>query len=269
MPQQPQAPQQVPATPYPSPNATIARPAAAPYAQQPPYAPGYDQVAMQGIAPAPKKSNAAPIIAGVIAAIAVVGIIVAAFLTNGFGLVGGGGFGPFGNSDEAIIKRQISSFVETIKNPSDKDMELLGATSDDLDELRSYGIDPAELMRVLFRYLSCKVNNVSVDGDTAVASVTVSNVDFGKVYASIEAKAMDPNALAELMSYNMNGDNAALGKWVFKAISDCIDENKGNLTSVDIDLNFERRDGTWTIAELDTDELMSMLFGDMNIDSIL
>lgn len=213
----------------------------------------------------PAKRSVLPIVLGVGGVLAIVGIVVAGFFTNWFGVTGGGG-GLFEN-DETIIRRQVSSLFETLKHPTEEDIRVI-MDGDALTEIERYDIDPAELLTHFFKYLDYSIDSVSIDGDRATVELTVTNVDFNEVVNNVYAKLEEPEFYAEAFAAYMQGDEAAIVRWMLNLMYDLIDESSDTRASNQMTLHLQKdENGTWQFTDLDYDKLVSGLFG--NIDDLL
>lgn len=124
-----------------------------------------------------------------------------------------------GQSDEEVIRESLTQELESIKNLDDAFVDEMIADMD-VDELAAYGIDGAEFMKAYLDGFDYTVDGITVDGDTAEATITMTCKSFdGYQNALTEAATAiqdDPSAIQDMTESELN---LYLGELIMNTLS--------------------------------------------------
>ncbi|MBR0405724.1 MAG: nuclear transport factor 2 family protein [Eggerthellaceae bacterium] len=187
-------------------------------------------------------------------------------LCIGLAACSGGG----ATSEEDQIRAELDKTLGTLKNPTEESLKaLLGDDMSSLDSLaEQYGIDPIEMLQHFFAKFNYTIGDITVDGDNANAQVTVENVDFQKVLnGSMTDLQKDPDFAAKLASEYASGGEKAAYKLIFEKMYEAIDAAEDTVTNT-VDFKLTKTDGQWNINEEDLGNLISSLYGGLDLSSL-
>ena len=166
----------------------------------------------------------------------VVAATTAALLTFSLTAVTGCG----ASSDEDLIRDAITSELESIKT---LDEAFLAEMVDGLsaDEFTTYGIDPTEFMSSYLAGFDYSIGDISVDGDTATATVTLTCKSFSAYEESLTAKSSDAVQNNDLASMSEDEINKLIGKIMVEALNEV-----EPATTEPITLEYTKEGNVWT-----------------------
>ena len=171
--------------------------------------------------------------------------------------------GNSGPKEEDNIRSMIDATMAIFKNPTSENISeyIDDATAASLE---AYNIDLSDFLTHAFKNLSYTIDEVTVDGDTAQAKMTVTNVNLDE--------AMDA-ALAEFDKWTdtdeavqVYGDKGQDGLYqkLFDLLYEQIDKlGDGNTKTTEATLYLAKQeDGSWDITnDADNQEFYSALYG--------
>ena len=170
-----------------------------------------------------------------------------------------------GPSEEEAIRDALAAELDQIaQTPTEDEMrEALGGT---YDELVAYGIEPSELYAALYSRFEYEMGDVSVDGDTATVTLSVTNVDVGEALSNFERYAMEWMYSEEALEIVMTqGEDAYVAAGMRLLVDALSDEGLGTVTE-DVSIELRRdSDGSWRLA--DEDEAARALLGGVDLRS--
>lgn len=174
-----------------------------------------------------------------------------------------------GPNVEEAIRTGITAELDLLKDPTKKNLAAYmgDVEGDTLSTLDAYGIDMYEMLAHLLSKFDYSVGDISVEGNTATAQVTVTNVDIPAAMQAATDTMGTPETserLAEI--YNAN-DDQALMQAVIQIIYDAVDSTEG-VVSTDTELTLTNTKGTWTIDQASLDELISGIYGGLDLSSL-
>ena len=179
-----------------------------------------------------------------------------------FGLAGCGG--PKGPSDEELIRTSITELMDIFKNPTREKLEPY-IDSTDTSTFDEYGIDIYDFFAHVFKRLDYTIDEIQIDGDTATATLTVSNVNLSAIVTEA-SEQFSENVLDYMEEIDMSSDTAMqelMGK-LFELIYETIDTTEDfNTTSLTITLT--KTDGTWVIDDSSAEAFISAMYGGMEL----
>lgn len=149
--------------------------------------------------------------------------------------------GAQSQSPEELIRTDLINQLDPIKDLSP---ETLAEISDetDMDEFSEYGVDGEELMKSYLDGFDYRIDNIEVDGDTAVAEVTLTLKSYSGFSELIYEKAQNlANDSASLAGLSADQQKEKIGEIVMAAI------NETPVVETDtIEITYEKEGSTWT-----------------------
>lgn len=183
----------------------------------------------------------------------------------GFALVACGGSSAA--NDEKLIKDELAKVLDAFKNPTAESLAPY-TTDADLKQLEAYGVDYVELFQHLFKHFDYTINDVKVDGDTAVAKLTVENADITKVMNDLSANMTSDEAFVnELMSAYSSGGEQAMYPLIFEKLYTAIDAST-DIVKSDAELKLTKTNNQWDIDEDSMNDLVSKVYGGLDMSSL-
>lgn len=178
--------------------------------------------------------------------------------------------GGSATSEEDQIRAELDKALGTLKNPTAESLAtLLGDDMSSLDSLaEQYGIDPVEMLQHFFGKFDYSIGDITVNGDSADAQVTVENIDFQSVLSGAMTDLQkDPEFAAQLASEYASGGESAAYKLIFDKMYEVIDAAEDVVTST-VDFKLTKTNGQWDINEDDLTNLVSSLYGGLDLSSL-
>lgn len=175
----------------------------------------------------------------------------AAVLVVACGLVLGG---CSGTSAEDAIRQDLTSMLDEAKNLDDATIQEL-MDSMDTAQLEAYGIDGTELIRSLLDGFDYSINSITVDGDTAVASVSVTCKSATDLYNELGSVTDSLSSDPDFMTLLSDEDalNARIGELVMEAMDSLKPSTK------DLELTYTQTDGEW-VMDSSSSNALSQVF---------
>lgn len=151
---------------------------------------------------------------------------------------------------EQAIRDDLTATLDEVKNVDDATIEeLMGSV--DTSQLESYGIDGTEFARSLLDGFDYSIGDITVDGDTATAQVSITCKSAMDLYDELENMmtelSEDPDILSLLS--DEGAFNARLGELLMEAMDSLEPSTK------DLELTYTNADGTWTMDSSSAAEL--------------
>ena len=152
---------------------------------------------------------------------------------------------------EEVITESITAQLESIKTLDEETLKELSA--DELtEEFAPYGIDGEEYLRTYLDGFDYTVGEVTVDGDTAQADVTLTCKSYQEIEDGIENAVVEimetPEEILELTEEEIN---LKIGEVIMGAIGEIEPKETEPIT-----LTYEQKDGTWSEAK-ETEDLVA------------
>ena len=179
-------------------------------------------------------------------------VVLIASLAMGFTLVGCGGA-----SDEELITQAIDNEMSIIVEPDDETIQMLadeaaGAGS----AFDSMGIDSTELVKSWIDGFGYTIGEITVDGDTATAKMTITSKQLGPIMMDWQASFQE-NATAQ--SFTSTDDiYAYAGETIMEAINSASPVE----TEVTVELTKDGNDWTFDQGAANQTALMDAMVGD-------
>ena len=184
----------------------------------------------------------------------------------GLGLAGCGG----GNSDEALVRAAIENMMDAFKNPTKESLEpyMKEVDQSTLDQLDEYGVDIYDMLGHFFKHFEYTINDVTIDGDTGTASLSVTNADIEKaVQESTNGLMEDEEFVEEFRNLYTSGDEKGAYKLIFDKMFAAIDASEETVTT-DIEVKLTKKDGQWDIDDSSVNEFVSAMYGGMDLSNL-
>ena len=179
-----------------------------------------------------------------------------------FGLAacGGGNDGP---SDEELITASIDELITAFKDPgSEASKAVLGDIEDaDLSQFEEFGVAPYDFLARCFSRAEYTVDAINIEGDTATAELTITNVDLTAAMEAAAGEDLDAFlATDEGAAMIAAGDVTALYPKLMELFYARIDSSE-TMVSNPATLDFNKVDGQWVASDADIDQFVSALYG--------
>ena len=160
--------------------------------------------------------------------------------------------GCSGTDPEEAIRQDITTNFDEIKNLDDAAMEEFAEELGDTG-LESYGIETTELLTSMLDGFDYSIESVTVDGDTAVAEVSVTAKSMGELM-NMDADAMTDALMEDLMSGALDGnDDDAVNAWAGAYVMNLVDAIEPSEKTVT--LTYINGDDGWELDESSNSEV--------------
>lgn len=186
---------------------------------------------------------------------------------GGSASTGGGGTSASASnkvSDEELVSNTISEVMDTFKNPTrEKLQKVIDENDSEFSELREYGLDVYDFMINCLAKFDYSLGDVTVTGDTAVAQVSVSNVDLTEVINTVsEEMTADAASYSDLLT--AEDGLTQFMQLYFQKIYDKIGETEDVITT-DVTLNLTKSNNEWEVDDESINSLVSGMFGGIEV----
>lgn len=174
------------------------------------------------------------------------------------------GLNGCGKNDEELIRASVAEVMDTFKNPTKENIqEFINEDELDLSAIEEYDIDIYEFLEHSFKHFDYTINDVVVDGDTATASLTLTNADLGAV---IEDATTEITENIEDYQDIINGENGRneFMKVFFNKIYEKLDATEETVSN-DATLKLKKVDGEWEVDDSSMNEVISAMYGGVSI----
>lgn len=165
-------------------------------------------------------------------------------------------------SDEELIRAAVTQVLDSLKDPTEESLSRYVA-ADDIATLAEHGIDPYEYLGHALSRFDYTIDGVTVDGDTARADLTVTNVDLGTAMEAATAWLEDnPDEYEDAL-----GDDNALDQVIQLLLDRLYEEidRSDDLVSSSVTITFTKVDGVWQVDEDSMDGIVSALYGGLEL----
>ena len=174
------------------------------------------------------------------------------------------GLNGCGKNDEELIRASVSEVMDLFKNPTKENLQgLINEDEVDLSTLEEYDIDIYEFLGHSFKNFDYTINDVTVDGDTASANLTLTNTDLGAV---VEETTTEITENIDDYADILNGENGRkeFMKLFFNKIYEKLDASEETV-STDATLKLNKVDGEWEVDESSMDAVVSAMYGGLEL----
>ena len=160
--------------------------------------------------------------------------------------------GCSGTNPEEAIRQDITTNFDEIKNLDDAAMEEFAEELGDTG-LESYGIETTELLTSMLDGFDYSIESVTVDGDTAVAEVSVTAKSMGELM-NMDADAMTEALMEDLTSGALDAnDGDAINAWAGAYVMNLVDAIEPSDKTVT--LTYINGDDGWELDESSNSEI--------------
>lgn len=159
-----------------------------------------------------------------------------------------------GPNDEEVIREGVSAELDKLKNLDDETLDLL-ASEAGADDLATYGIDAKAFVSSYLAGFDYRIENVSVDGENATATVVLTCKSFSQYTDSLQEAVTTLAADESIRSMSEDEQNAKFGETIMSSLN--------GLSAVEtgpIDLAFAREGNTWNATQEAEQAITSALF---------
>jgi hypothetical protein len=174
------------------------------------------------------------------------------------------GLNGCGKNDEELIRASVSEVMDLFKNPTKENLQgFINEDEIDLSTLEEYDIDIYEFLGHSFKHFDYTINDVTVDGDTASANLTLTNTDLGAV---VEETTTEITENIDDYADILNGENGRkeFMKLFFDKIYEKLDASEETV-STDATLQLNKVDGEWEVDESSMDAVVSAMYGGLEL----
>lgn len=172
-------------------------------------------------------------------------------------------------NEEQVLEEQLCAELDAIKDASDENLgELLGAEV--IAEVESYGLDAHDIYNALLGRFDYTSKGVVIDGDTATATLSVTNIDVALATENymnrIEAWSTSDEAI-ELIASSQGDDQMAFEAKVISIMIESLSDPELPLVTREVSIGMVKNaDGDWEIA--DQEQAMNALFAGADMGSL-
>lgn len=174
------------------------------------------------------------------------------------------GLNGCGKNDEELIRASVSEVMDLFKNPTKENLQgFINEDEIDLSTLEEYDIDIYEFLGHSFKHFDYTINDVTVDGDTASANLTLTNTDLGAVVKETTTEITENiDDYADVL----NGENGRkeFMKIFFNKIYEKLDASEETV-STDATLQLNKVDGEWEVDDSSMDAVVSAMYGGLEL----
>lgn len=162
-----------------------------------------------------------------------------------------------GPSDEELIKQTLTADLDAIKTVDEDTVKSMMGDSA-VSEMETYGIDAFAFYTSCVKQFSYDNVDVTVDGDSATATLDVTNVDIEKVMTSwandVSAYVTSQEAIDD---YNNLGENGMMQK-MLQQLTDALGASDAPTKTSSMSIDFTKGDDGWDLS--DASQLSSLVF---------
>lgn len=160
-----------------------------------------------------------------------------------------------GPNHEQAIRDSLTQELESIKNLEESYLSQLTSDSD-VSELSQFGIDPNEFFKQLLDGFDYQIQSVTVDGETADATVVISMKSMSDFAANLEQSMQDLLADESLTSLSEDEIYAKVGESIMNDVTEL------PVTQFDpVTITYQLTDDTWTPTEDSMKNLETAMLG--------
>lgn len=165
-------------------------------------------------------------------------------------------------NDEELIREALASELDRLKSADEEDMAALveaaeeGLSDSDVAQLESMGVTAQDIVKSMVEGFDYAITDVSVNGDTAIAEVSVTSKDFTDfttgIAEAVSALLDDPEQIASLSEDE-----------IMTVMGDKVKDTLANLPLSEntVDLDMKKTGGVWEPTAGAGAALGSVLFG--------
>ena len=167
------------------------------------------------------------------------------------------------DNTEQLIRDGIDSDLSLFKNPTKENLEAFvdESNASQLAQLEAYGIDIYEFLGHALGKFDYQIGDIKIDGNTATADITVTNIDVSAVVNdAIESAQSDPDVAKKLEEVAETGDQAAVMKVVMDYVYSELDAATETITT-DTQITLTKNGDTWTVDEEGMSDFLVGVYG--------
>lgn len=173
------------------------------------------------------------------------------------------GLSGCGQNDEQLIRASVTEALDTFKNPTAESLEkFIDESGADLSTVEQYGVDFTEFLTRTLKHFDYTINDVTVDGDTAEVSVTLTNADLRKALEAALSDITDLSEYADMLT-GEDGQKEFVQMFMQKWYEQI--EKSDELVSTDAVFKLTKTDGKWSVDRESIDEVVTAMYGGFEI----
>lgn len=178
---------------------------------------------------------------------------IAALATAALMVVTLGALAGCGADDEQVIRDGLTKEFETIKS---MDEATLNEYVQDMDaeDFAEFGIEPEEFVKAFFADFDYEIGDITIDGDTADATVTLTNKSISQFQSEIERIVAELMESPEATSLDQEAFYALYGQKIMEALN-----NVAPATAEPIVIECTKDGSTWNVDDAASQEVLTAL----------
>ena len=137
-------------------------------------------------------------------------------------------------------------------------------------QLADAGVDASAVYGALFAHLTYSVDGVDVssDGTTATAHLTVTNRDMSQAFANYQSSLADALAATDAREEfsSMRSDDSAFTAYLMDKLTQAVSDESLPDVTTSVDVTYTLKDGVWTAD--DTSELRRAVLGGLDASQL-
>lgn len=162
-----------------------------------------------------------------------------------------------GANSEDLIRNAVTEEFESLKNLDDAAMSELmeGASMGDTTALEQYGIDQEEYLRSYLEGFDYRIDDVTVDGDTAKVMVVLTCKSASDIQQAITDSASKMVEDASIVDLDESALNSKIGEIFMEAIA-----SVQPTETESIELTYELSGNTWELTPESNRNIAAAMF---------
>ncbi len=162
-------------------------------------------------------------------------------------LVGCGG-GAATVDEAAVAKNDLTAQLESIKNLDAGAVSEMAA-SGDFSDLEQYGVSAEDFLKAFLANFDYSVGNVTVDGDTGTAEISLSMTDVGTTMVAWQEKVTEFVATDEAVKLMTEGGESALYQKLFQMLMDDLASPEATIKTGTYTFDISKSTGKWDVTD--------------------
>lgn len=160
-----------------------------------------------------------------------------------------------GKSDEEVVREGVARELDMVKN---KDPEFMESITDAAlaSEMDAYGIDANEFMTSYLEGFDYTIDDVTVDGSNATATVTITCKTLSDIYEQVLGSAEEAANSTDTSSLSEDEANQMVGQ----IMMDSVAQVQATIQAP-VELTFTLNGNTWEPTAAAESALQTALFG--------
>lgn len=167
-------------------------------------------------------------------------------------------------SDEQLVRTQVDQLMSELSEASDWDLEtILGDQYQEIsDKYAQYGTTPEEFVQHCLNGMTYTIGDVTVDGDTAKAEVTVTTKDIYQAMEDVQQEWTSGDKQSEVAQLYTSGGEDAVVSAIIQDFYSTVD-NMTDTTDKNVEITLTKSDGQWSVDQSSAYDLGYSLFSNL------